>query len=140
MSPQIFRQELENQSHTAPPTGPPYPLNPPRQDRRDSGVSAALRDGAINTVVLGSPMGRPYPPNSPGGTGRIRGSPPLCGEELEVQSYPTPPRESQSPKRPLCGEELEVPSHPNPLTGGPGPPNGPRTTGMTRVYPRMCGE
>ena len=65
------------------------------------------------------PAGRPYPPNSPGRTRKTRVYPALCGEELEVGSYPTPSPERPYPRNgrgryggtrvyvPLRGEELE---------------------------------
>ena len=38
------------------------------------------------------PRGRPYSPSGRGRTEGTRVYPPLCGEELEVQSYTAPPR------------------------------------------------
>ena len=104
-----------------------------------------------NQSYLTAQTGHSYPQNSPGRTGGTRAYLPLCGEDLEVQSYPTPHGASLSPKTPgriggswltapLCGEELVVQSYPTPPTVRPYPPNGPcRTTG-TRVYLPLCGE
>ena len=62
-----------------PPPGVSLTHKPPRQDRRDSGVSAiAYRELEIRSYM--PPTGRPYPPNN---AGRTRGSgviPPLCGQ------------------------------------------------------------
>ena len=76
---------------------------------------------------------------------------PLCGKELEVQSYPTPATGRPYPQNgqgrtggtrvylPLCGEELKDQSYPTPQTGRPYPPNGPGRTGGPRVYLPLCG-
>ena len=56
--------------------------------------------GAGNPIPHGTPTGRPYPPNSAGKTRGSRLSPPLCGEELKVQSFPTPHGASLSTERP----------------------------------------
>ena len=48
---------------------------------------------------------------------RTRVSPPLCGEEMEVQSCPTPP-----------------------TNGGPYPRSGRGRTGGTQMHPPLCGE
>ena len=117
----------------------------PRQDRRDSGVSAAMCGSVRSSIVPRLPTGRPYPlngqgrpeglrclrsslgrtgsalvhrpgpPNGPGRTGGTRVYLPLCGEGLEAQSYPTPP-----PRRRY-------------------PSNGPDGTGQTPVYPPLWG-
>ena len=50
----------------------------PRQDWRDSGVSAAKWDW-LDLVFPRSPTGRPYPPSGPGGPGGTWLYPPLCG-------------------------------------------------------------
>ena len=77
---------------------------------------------------------------------------PLCGEELELQSYPNSPTGRPYPPKsacrtrgtpvytPLCGEELEVQSWPTPPPDHPYPLNRPGSTGETRVYPPLCGE
>ena len=77
-------------------------LSPKRatRDWRDSGVSAAAWEGARSQIVHGTPMGHPYPPNGPGRTRDTKVYPPLCGEQLEVQSYQTPNGASLSRKRP----------------------------------------
>ena len=75
-----------------PPDGASLFPDRPRHDRRYSGVSAAAWGGAGSSMVHGTPERRPYPPNVPGRTEGTRVSPPLCGEELEVQSLPTPPQ------------------------------------------------
>ena len=62
-----------------PPRGVPIPPRP-RQDRRDSSVSAAVW-GWMVRVSPKTPMGRPYPTNGPGRTGGTRVYPPLCGGE-----------------------------------------------------------
>ena len=41
---------------------------------------------------------------------------------------------------PLCGEELEVQSYLTPPMGRPYAPNSPGRTGGTRVSPPLCGE
>ena len=43
----------------------------PRQDRRDSGVSAAVWEW-MGLVSPRTPTGRPYPPSGPGRMGRTR--------------------------------------------------------------------
>ena len=49
----------------------------------------------------GATTGPPYPPNSPSRTGGTWMYSPLCGQEREVQSYPTPaPEASLWPERP----------------------------------------
>ena len=50
----------------------------PRQDRRDSVVSAAMWEWRA-LVYPRSPVGRPYPPSGPGKRGGTRVHPPLCG-------------------------------------------------------------
>ena len=69
-----------------PPQGASLSPERPRQDRRDSDVSAAVWGGARSSNAHGTPTGRPYPPNGIGRTRGTRVSPPLCGEEVEVQS------------------------------------------------------
>ena len=51
------------------PTGRPYSLRP-RQDRRDSGVTAAVRGGS-SACVLKTPTGRPYPSAAQAGPERL---------------------------------------------------------------------
>ena len=84
-----------------------------RQDRRASGVSAAVREW-LNLVCPRSPTRSPYPPSGPGRTGGTQVYPPLCGS----------------------GCALYIPRSP---TGRPYPQSGPGRTGGTRVYPPLCG-
>ena len=91
----------------------------PRHDWRDSGAFAALWGGAGRSITSDPPTGRPLPPNGPRRTGATRVLPPLCGEGLEGQSYPSPPRGAPIPHTAQarleglgcmcrCGEELDV--------------------------------
>ena len=102
-------------NHTRPPHGAHLFPKRPRQDRRDSGVCAAVW-GVGSPNARGPPRGHPYSLNNPGRTRGTRVLPPLCAEGLEGQSYPTTPR------------------------GSPIPPNGLGKTGKTRVYLPLCGE
>ena len=63
----------------------------PRQDRRDSAVSAELLGGVGRSIIPDPPTESPYPPNGPSKTGGTQMYAPLCGEELEVQKHLTPP-------------------------------------------------
>ena len=94
-----------------PPRGVPIPPRP-RQDRRDSGVSAAVW-GWVVWCPLKTPTGRPYPSPAqagPEGLGCIR----RC---VGVGGVVSP----QNPH----GASLSLP--------------GPGRTGGTRVYPSLCG-
>ena len=65
--------------HTRPPHGVSLSPKRPRQDRRDSGLSAAVW-GEMGRSFIPDPLtGRPYPPNGPGRCGGTRVYPPLCG-------------------------------------------------------------
>ena len=75
------------------------------QDRRDSGVSAAVWGGAGSSNTPDPPTDHPYPANGQGSTGATRVCPPLCEEELEVQSYPAPPRGVPIPPTAHAGPE-----------------------------------
>ena len=94
-----------------PPRGAPIPPRP-RQDRRDSGVSAAVW-GWVVWCPLITPTGRPYPSPAqagPEGLGCIR----RCVGVGGVVSPPNP-----------HGASLSLP--------------GPGRTGGTQVYPPLCG-
>ena len=94
-----------------PPRGVPIPPRP-SQDRRDSGVSAAVW-GWMVRCLLKSPTGRPYPPVAqagPEGIGCIR----RC---VRVDGVVFPQKRH--------GAALS--------------PHGPGKTGGTRVYPPLCG-
>ena len=154
----------------------------PRQDRRDSGVSALVW-GWMVCVSPRTPTGRHYHPSDPGRTGGTRVYPPLCGggwcarllvpprgvpipqtaqagpeglgcirpcvgvDGVRVSSYPH--RAPLSPKRPRQDRRDSgvsavvwgwmVCAAPRTPTGRPYPPNSPRRTGGTRVYPPLCG-
>ena len=77
--------------------------------------------------------------------------PPLFGEELKLQSYPTSHGASLSPKWPREDRSNSVVSAdvwggtgsaiiPHPPTRRPHPRRDPRGTGGTWVYPPLCGE
>ena len=93
MSPPLCGEELETQLYTAL-HGVCLSPKRPGQYRRYSTVSAALWGGAGSPIVHGTPTWREYPPYGPSGTGGARVSLPLCGKELEVQSYATAPQRS----------------------------------------------
>ena len=88
-----------------PPHGASLSPKRPMQDRRDSGVSAVLWGGAGSPIVHGTPTWREYPPCGPRRTGGARVSLPLCGEELEVQSYPAPLGSVPIPQTAQAGPE-----------------------------------
>ena len=100
--------------HTRPPNGASLTPKWPSRDRRDSGVSAAVRGGAESAIMPDPPQGLPIPPTTQAGGTRVSAL--VCGEEPEVHSYPTHP------------------------TGRPYPPSGGIKTGATCVYPPLCGE
>ena len=85
-----------------------------RQDRRDSGVSAALWEW-LDLVYPRSPTGRPYPQSGPGRTGGTRVYPPLCASGWALCILRSPTRR---------------PHH----------PSGPSRTGGTRMHPPLCGS
>ena len=73
----------------------------PRQDWRDSGVSAAMWE-LLDPVCPRSPTGRANPPTGPGRPGGTQVYPPLCGSGYTL-SYLVLPQGIQSPKRPRQG-------------------------------------
>ena len=70
------------------------PLSPkrPRQDRRESGVSATVLGGVGSPLIHGPATGRPHHHNGLGSTRGTRVYPPLCGEDLDVQTSMVPRR------------------------------------------------
>ena len=86
----------------------------PRQDRRDSGVSATVWEW-LDLVYARSPTGRPYPPSGPSRTGGTQVYPPLCGSGYTLCILRSP-------------------------TGHPYRTSGLGRTGGTRVYPPLCGS
>ena len=149
--PPLCGEELKTGTYTAPPGASLSPKRP-TQDWRDRGAFAAMWGGAERSSILDPPRRDiPIPQTA---RARPEGLRRICrcvGEDLGVQSYPTPHGASLSPKTPgrmggtwltapLCGEELVVQSYPTPKTGRPYPPNGPGRTTGTRVYLPLCGE
>ena len=129
------------------PHGAPLSPKGPNQDRRDSGVSAAVW-GWMVCVSPRTPTGRPYPPRGPTRTGGTRVYPPLCGGGwcacLLVSPRGVPiPQAAQAGLQGLgcirgcVGVEGVV--SPRTPTGRPYPPSGAGRTGGTRVYPPLCG-
>ena len=143
------RDELEVQSQMAPAGGVPIPKGP-GQDRRDSGVSAAMWGGTRSSITPHPPTGRPYPPNGSGRTGQTWVYLQLCGKELEARFYMAPPTGRPYPQAAqaelevlgcirVCREELEVQSYRPPPPWRPYPPNGPCRTGGSRVNSSLSG-
>ena len=134
-----------------PPRGVPIPPRP-RQDRRDSGVTAAVW-GRDLSVRPQSPTGRPYPSAAqagPEGLGCNR----RCVGEGALRAYSKPPRGVPIPPRP--GQDRRgsgvpaavwgrVPSDPNGPTPSPRVPCGargkdsfPHTAAVTPESLRSC--
>ena len=110
MYPPLCEEELEVQSYTSPRRGVNIPHT---AQARPKGLGCMGRCFGRNWRLNHT---RPYHPNGPRRIGGAWVSPRLCGEQLQVQSYPTPP-----PVRPY-------------------PPSGRGRTGGTRVYLPLCGE
>ena len=129
-----------------PPRGVPIPPRP-KQDRRDSGVTAAVWGGDLS-VSPQTPTGRPYPSAAqagPEGLGCNR----RCVGEGPLRAPPKPPRGVPIPPRPrqdrrdsgvtaaVWGRDLSVrPQNPH---GASLSLRGPGRTGGTRVSPPLCG-
>ena len=156
------REELEVQPY---PTAHRPCLSPkrPRQNRRESGVSAAMwvelekkyrSLGYLHRCVESSwkpNLHDPPPPRGvpilqtakagPEGLGRICRCVGRTWKSNHTRPPKGPPYAPKAPSRiggtwlsaPLCGEELEVQSYSTPPTVCPYPVNGPSTTRETRV-------
>ena len=128
-----------------PPRGVPIPPRP-RQDRRDSGGTAAVW-GKTVPCALKNPTGRPYPSAAQAGPEGLGCSRRCVGVDSAVcpQNIHGASLSLRGPggtggtrlKPPLCGGgQFRVPSIPH---GASLSLRGPGKTGGTRVYPPLCG-
>ena len=125
---------------TKTPRGVPIPPRP-RQDRRDSGVTAAVLGGDLS-VWLRTPTGRPYPsaaqagPEGLGGNRRCAGEGPLRVPTKPPQGVPIPSAAQVGPEGLGCNRRsvgegpLRAPPNPH---GASLSPRGPGRTGGTLV-------
>ena len=149
MSRPLCGEELKVQSCPTP-HGPSLSTERPRQDRRDSGVSAVVRGGAGNCTR--HPNGASLPPKR-ATEDRSEGNVNVAvwgGAERSI--VPDPPNKaSLAPKTARAGPEglgaicrcvagTWKSNHTRFPIGPPYPPNGLGKTRGTRVSPRMCGE
>ena len=103
--PPLCGGQWEGQTYPTPPRGAPIPKRP-KQDRRDSGASAAVGEGGDGDPHAPCPpTRRPYPPNGLGKTRGTRVYPPLCGGIWKVKHTRPPPRGVPIPQTAQAGPE-----------------------------------
>ena len=134
--------------HTLFSHGAPLSAKLPKQDRKNSGVSAAVWEWP-GPCIPRSPRGCPYPPSGPCRTGGTRVYPLLCGSGWTLcilvlpQGVPITQAAQVGPRGLGCIRRcvgVAGPCISCSLTGRPYPQSGPSRTRRTRVYPLLCGS